>query len=154
MKKSEFLNICKECNALCCKLGGTNLTKEEVDKILKAGYKNNFKEITPGIFELVSNNDGVCPYLNEDNSCEIQEVKPIICSCWPVFPEFVNGKVKPILVNCKLKRIMSKEDIDKCKKEALQVSKKVAEITADESLIPKDQLEIINKRVEEIEEEE
>lgn len=153
MKKDNFLDVCKKCNALCCKLGGTNLTKEEVDKILNAGFENHFFEIVPGIYELKSHDNGVCPYLDKDNSCKIQDVKPLICTCWPIFPEFENNKVKLVLVNCPLAKHHSKEDLEKCNKEGLLVPQEVARITADESLIPSEQLKIINEICEKIESE-
>ena len=151
MKKSEYLDICKKCKASCCKLGGTNLTKEEVDRVLVKGFENNFIEIKPGIYELKSNEDGVCPYLQEDFSCKIHDVKPLICTCWPIFPEFDKGKINHILINCPLVKKMPKEDIEKCKKESLCVTMKIAEATSDESLIPPEQLKKILERYEAIE---
>ena len=151
MKKSEFLNICQECKATCCKLGGTNLTKEEVDRVLKKGFENHFFEVKPGVFELKCKEDGVCPYLQEDYSCKIHEVKPLICTCWPIFPEYKDGKIKHELINCPLTKTMKKEDIDKCKKESLCVRLDVAKVTSDESLIPPEQLKLILKRYDDIE---
>lgn len=152
MKKSEFLKICQKCNGLCCKLGGTNLTKEEVSKVIDAGFDNHFAEIVSGIYELKSKKDGVCPYLMEDLSCEIHEVKPLICSCWPFFPEFENGRVEQVLINCPLTKHLSTEELEICRKEAMDVTQKVAEISADDSLIPKEQHCLILQRYKQIEE--
>ena len=145
MKKSEYLHVCQKCQALCCKLGGTNLTKEEVDRILNKGFENHFIKIKEEIYELKSNNDGTCPYLNKDFSCKIQEVKPMICTCWPIFPEFEDGKINHVQINCPLTKNMKKEEIEKCKSESLCVPLEVAEASADESLISLKQLEVIKK---------
>jgi len=145
MKKDEYLSVCQKCNALCCKLGGTNLTKKEVDRVLAKGFKNHFVQITPEVYELKSKPDGVCPYLKEDLSCEIHEVKPIICTSWPVFPEFDNGKIDHILINCPLTRTLSKEEIEECKKESSMVNLKVSKITCDYASVPESQRKMIKE---------
>jgi Fe-S-cluster containining protein len=151
MKKSEYLDICQKCKASCCKLGGTNLTKEEANRILNKGFENNFIEVRPGIYELKADENGICPYLEEDHSCKIHDVKPLICTCWPVFPEFDNGKIDHVLINCPLAKKMKEEDIEKCRKESMRVNIKVAEASADESLITPQELKLIEERYNEIE---
>jgi Fe-S-cluster containining protein len=151
MKKSEYLDICQKCKASCCKLGGTNLTKEEVDRVLNKGFENNFVEVKPGIYELKADENGVCPYLEEDHSCKIHDVKPLICTCWPIFPEYDRGKINHELINCPLAKQMSEEEIEKCRKESLCVSLDIAKCSADESSTPIHQIELIKKRYEEIE---
>ena len=151
MKKTEYLDICRECKASCCKLGGTNLTKEEVDRVLKNGFENHFFEVKPGVYELKAGEDGVCPYLEEDFSCKIHSVKPLICTCWPIFPEYEEGKINHVLVNCPLAKKMKEEDIESCKKESFCVRLDVAECTADESLMTPGELKMILERYEEIE---
>jgi Fe-S-cluster containining protein len=154
MKKSEYLNVCQKCKASCCKLGGTNLTKKEVDRILDKGHKNHFIVVKEGVYELKSKKNGVCPYLKEDFSCKIHDVKPLICTCWPIFPEYdeKRKKINHELINCPLTKKMKKEEIFKCKKESLCVSLDVAQSAADETLTPIHQLAIIKKRYKDIEE--
>jgi Fe-S-cluster containining protein len=154
MKKSEYLDICRKCKGLCCKLGGTNLTKKEVDRVLNKGHDNHFIEVKSGIFELKSNDDGVCPYLMEDFSCKIHDVKPLICTCWPIFPEFDKGEINHVLINCPLTKKMKKDEIEKCREESLSVDIKIAESAADETLLPPQQIEVIKKRYEIIESDE
>ena len=146
MKKFEYLTVCQKCKALCCKLGGTNLTKEEVDKILSSGFENNFVLVKEGVYELKSKTDGSCPYLNLDFSCKIQEVKPLVCTCWPIFPEFENGKIEYVLINCPLVKNMDNKEIEKCIAESQKVESIIAESLADENLVSKEELAIICER--------
>jgi len=145
MKSDKFLKICKKCKAMCCKVGGPDFTEKEMNKVLKKGYKNYFFKVKPGIYELKSKK-GVCPYLKSDNSCEIQEVKPILCLCHPVFPNF-KGEKGYSLIECPLAKAMTKKQIQKCKKDADKVSKKLMKAALDwETIKNKKDKELILKR--------
>lgn len=73
-------------------------------------------------------------------------MKPLICRCYPVFPEYKGNKKTYIIVECPLVKIMSKEDIEKCRKEASKASKKLMEVSLDYSTIPKTEREKVEKR--------
>ncbi|MFH0712054.1 MAG: YkgJ family cysteine cluster protein [archaeon] len=126
MKANKFLEICKKCGALCCRVGGSTYTEEEKNRVLKAGYEDYFVEVETGFYETKCKN-GRCPYLKENNSCEIQEVKPIVCVSYPIFPNF-KGKEGYTLIECPLAKIMSKKEISKCKRDADKVSKKLMDV--------------------------
>lgn len=146
VKANKFLEVCQKCKAACCKMGGPNFTEKEMKKVLKAGYKDYFFKVKPGIYELKTKK-GVCPYLKKDNSCEIHKVKPILCLCHPVFPNFNKKKKGYVIIDCPIAKIMTKKEIEKCKKEADKVSKELLEAALDWGTIKnKKDRELIKKR--------
>ena len=145
MKADKFLRVCRKCKASCCRMGGPNFTEKEMKKVLKAGHKNYFFEVRNKIYELKSKK-GICPYLKKDNSCEIQKLKPLLCLSWPVFPSFRGKKGEYTLMECPLTKYLSKEDIDKCKKEASKISKQALEVALDYSTLPKSDVGLIKRR--------
>ncbi|MEM4182157.1 MAG: YkgJ family cysteine cluster protein [Candidatus Pacearchaeota archaeon] len=80
MKKDKVLEVCQKCNAACCKMGGPDFTKSEMQKVLKAEHQNFFIKINSNYYELKSKK-GVCPYLSKENSCLIHKEKPLMCKC-------------------------------------------------------------------------
>ena len=146
MKADKFLKTCQKCNAFCCKMGGPNFTETEMKRVLKVGYKNYFFEVRNKIFELKSKK-GRCPYLKKDNSCEIHKVKPLLCQCWPVFPNFNRKKGGYIIIKCPLAKIISKKEIEKCKKEAKKVSEKLLDVALDYSTVSKSDAKLLEKRL-------
>lgn len=145
VKAEQYLEICRKCKAECCKIGGPNFTEKEMKNVLKKGHKNYFFEVRDKIYELKSKKDR-CPYLKKDNSCEIQNVKPLLCLCWPVLPDFKNWKKTYILIECPLTKVLTKNEIEKCKKEASKISKKMMDIALDYSTIPKKEAEKLEKK--------
>jgi len=145
MKSNKFLEVCQKCKATCCKVGGPNFTQKEKDTVINEGYKDYFFKVRPGIYELRSKR-GKCPYLKKDNSCEIHKIKPILCVCHPVFPNF-KGKKGYSIIECPLAKVMSEKEINKCKKDADKVSKRLMEAALDWGTIKnKKDREIIEKR--------
>jgi Fe-S-cluster containining protein len=114
-------------------------------KVLKSGYKNYFFEVKDNIYELKSKR-GICPYLTKNNSCKIHKIKPILCLCWPVFPNFRKKKKEYILIECPMTKILSKREIEKCRKEASKISKKLLDVALDFSTISKSEAKLIQKR--------
>jgi Fe-S-cluster containining protein len=87
---------CTRCAALCCKLGGPALTKEDVEQIKDAGYHTKvFLESTNGngssalLFgEMKSREDGSCVFLDFDAEldcykCGIYDFRPLLCRLYP-----------------------------------------------------------------------
>jgi len=142
VKAAKFLQVCKECKAKCCKMGGPDFSEKEMRKVLKVGYKNYFIKVGKNHYELKSKR-GVCPYLKKDFSCEIHEVKPLMCLCWPVVVDIKKGKRKYFLVECPMTSLLTKKDIEKCKNEASKIPKDV--LTKDTKLSKFDQ-NLIRKR--------
>ena len=118
MKKSQLSgkDVCKKCKAKCCKLGGCDFTKNEMKRVLNAGYPNYFIKISDNQYEVKTRN-GACYYLNNDNLCSIQNLKTKMCWAWPVFMDFKKGKKVFYLVKCPLTPYLSKKDIGKMKKQ-------------------------------------
>jgi len=145
VKANKFLEICKKCEAKCCKMGGPNFTEKEMRSVLKEGYKNYFYKVRKGIYELKSKK-AICPYLKKDNSCKIHKIKPLLCLCWPVFPKFKGKNKSYIIIDCPMTKILSKKEIKNCKKEASKVSKELIEVAFDYSTVSGSTAKLIDKR--------
>jgi Fe-S-cluster containining protein len=87
---------CTRCAALCCKLGGPALTKEDVERIKNAGYSmKDFLEPTNGnessallSGDMKSREDGSCVFLDFDAEldcykCGIYDFRPFLCRLYP-----------------------------------------------------------------------
>lgn len=145
VKSDQFLEVCRRCGSKCCKMGGPTLTKKERDTILKAGHKDKFFPVAKGYYEIRCKK-GLCAYLRKDDSCSIQRVKPLLCRCWPIFPEHVGRRRHFIMYQCPLAKILTKEQIDNCKREAKQVSKRFLSVALDYSTIPASEAKILERR--------
>jgi len=146
MKTNTALEVCQKCKAACCKLGGGDFSKSEMQKVLKAGYPNFFSKINNNHYELKSKK-GVCPYLAKDNSCNIHKVRPLMCKCWPVYLKFKDNKKQFFLIKCPLTPIFSKQDIKLMKKQANRIPKDIITTSLSNSKLPKSDIELIEKRL-------
>lgn len=59
-----------------------------------------------------------CPYLQQNNTCKIHNVKPALCKIWPVVPRYINKKRSNIIIKCPLYPYLTQNDIKQAKKEA------------------------------------
>ncbi len=118
---NKFLNLCNECNAFCCRQRLPPISTNEKKRILDAGYENNFLHLKDDIYTIIPSNKGCCPYLKSDNSCKIQDVKPTFCRIWPIVPRIRNDKRAYLIIKCPIFCLLSKEDIEKSKKEAEKI---------------------------------
>ncbi len=125
MKKDNAKNICLKCGAKCCKFGGVLYTKEEKNKILKAGFKDYF--INYKGFFATRPNLGSCPYL-ENDLCSIHRVRPTFCRIWPIFPKISNGKKAYLLFQCPLSNYVGRKFIKEAIKLADKLPNKIFEI--------------------------
>jgi len=121
----SFLSICKRCHAFCCTIATPFLKTQERDKILQAGYADRFIKITNEIYQIRANNRKECPYLQNDYTCEIHEVKPKLCSVWPIIPRNINNITRTIVIKCPLFPLLSKEELQKAQEEACTISDSV-----------------------------
>lgn len=138
MKLENIKNVCVKCKAKCCYFGGPSLTKKEMDKILKAGFKGYF---TPchEYFD-VRTKKGKCPYL-KNCLCSIHKLRPVSCKIWPVFAKIVRGKRKYLLYNCPLTPCLNKSDILKMRKLAGKIPDRFYKISWEGNMPPS----ILNK---------
>jgi Fe-S-cluster containining protein len=96
IEQKGFRFKCTRCAALCCKLGGPALTKEDVERIKDAGYREtDFLETTNGnrssallSDDMKSGKDGSCVFLEFDNKldcykCRIYDFRPLLCRLYP-----------------------------------------------------------------------
>jgi len=145
VKAQKFLEVCKKCKATCCKMGGSDFSRKEMQKVIRAGFKNNFVKINNNHYELKSKK-GICPYLAKDNSCKIHKIKPLMCTCWPVCIDLINGKKRFYLAYCPMTKLLSKDEIKKCEKEARKMPNAMLEESFHISKLPKADLRLIRKR--------
>jgi len=145
MKLENIKHVCKKCRGSCCKLGGADFTKKEMQKVLKAGFKNYFLKVGNYGYELKSKN-GRCPYLSKNYSCSIHKVRPLMCRCWPVYAEYKNNKRKYIIIQCPLTPYLSKKQISEMKKQASKLSRKFIEWKDVHTNLPKKDFNLMIKR--------
>jgi Fe-S-cluster containining protein len=100
-------------------------TKQEKNDILNAGFKGNFIEIEKGIYTFKKQNTHACPYLTNEYSCGIQNVKPKLCKIWPVIPRYKKNKRTYILIKCPLFPSLSPQEIQQTKKEAATIPPRI-----------------------------
>jgi Fe-S-cluster containining protein len=88
---------CRRCATFCCKLGGPNLTKRDVQRIRKAGYsceefaapfKGGSDSLSTFISSLKCKEDGSCIFLKPDSEkgnyeCSIYDCRPALCRLYP-----------------------------------------------------------------------
>lgn len=139
------LEVCQKCKAVCCKMGGPEFTKTEMEKVLRAGYPDYFVKINEDHFEL-KGKKGICPYLAKGSSCSIHKQRPLMCKCWPVYVDYNDNKRQFILIECPLTLLLSKRDIETMKKQASLVPKELITTSFTSSKLPESDLKIIEKR--------
>lgn len=104
--KRNFRFKCKRCAIFCCKLGGPNLTGNDVQRIKDAGYTmNKFLEPTAKRkgnstlkmqSRLRKRDNGSCVFLRFNvklkiYECSIYDVRPILCRIYPFDFERINS---------------------------------------------------------------
>tara|TARA_B100000686_G_C16026545_1_gene588530 strand:- start:36 stop:449 length:414 start_codon:yes stop_codon:yes gene_type:complete len=91
---------CTGCGA-CCKRedGEVYITDQELDAIerfLKANGRSfpgtHLQREHDGLWSLPIPEGGSCPFLDAQNLCSIQEVKPWQCSAYPFWPEVMHSE--------------------------------------------------------------
>ncbi|MBI5077428.1 YkgJ family cysteine cluster protein [Candidatus Falkowbacteria bacterium] len=147
MKNDILLKICRQCKAACCRLGGSDVTKSEMNKILNNGQPNYFIKIGSNHYEMKSRK-GVCPYLTKDYSCSIHKVRPLMCRCWPVDAEIEDNK-KCFYINiCPITHLFSDADIIKLKKKLSKVPDAILTCSISNSILSKNDIKLIEERYE------
>jgi Fe-S-cluster containining protein len=111
MGKLDSLKICGECGGHCCSYGGTTATKEEVDKIVKAGFDNHFENISENAYITKWGKDGVCPY-QKNTACSIHKVRPLLCRTFPAMFILKNKKREFYKQECPLQKLMSEKEMN------------------------------------------
>ncbi|MBC8413451.1 YkgJ family cysteine cluster protein [bacterium] len=117
----DYAKICQKCGATCCKVGGTDFNEEEKKAVLNAGHEDYFVKIEEEHYELRTEN-GVCPYLINENSCEIYEHRPKLCRRWPVYTYIRNNIRETSLIMCPISSYLQEEDINSMKELADNIS--------------------------------
>ena len=145
MKFDIMLKTCQRCSAACCKMGGPDFSKSEMEKVLKAGYKNFFVKLNNNHYELKCKK-GICPYLKEDNSCLIHKVRPLMCKCLPLTINYKNNKKEIMVIECPLTPLLSKQGIQIMKRQINRIPKKMLYETFSHSKFSKSDLKLVQAR--------
>ncbi len=100
---------CKNCG-VCCRNQPPDINLKEQSRIEAKGFKNFLEDPNdPGNRSILRNKDGSCFFLNSENKCKINAVKPLICILEPfIITDFDYRKNRIILglnplaaINCK-----------------------------------------------------
>lgn len=116
-----------------------------MEKVLDAGHPDFFIEINPDQFELRSR-DAVCPYLAEDFSCTIHELRPPACRAWPVHASCEEGGREYLLMDCPIVDRLSDEELGEMMAQAGSIPEENIVNSFKRSRLPKEDIELIEKR--------
>ena len=122
---NDFLKICNNCNAFCCRQRLPPITNKEKEKILKMVNEDHFHKINDDIYTIKTLENGSCPYLTSNNTCQIHKVKPDLCKIWPIIPRIKNNQTEFIVIKCPIFPLLSEDDIQNAIKEAKEISSKI-----------------------------
>jgi Fe-S-cluster containining protein len=117
----DFLITCRQCGAWCCMQVLPPVTKKEKERIISAGFPDYFSKVSENVYTIQATNKGICPYLQSNNSCKIQTVKPQLCQVWPVIPRIENGQRGFLIIHCPIYPLLSSETLTHAKSEAAQI---------------------------------
>lgn len=104
------------------------------------------------ILRLKTKNNGKCIFLNDQNRCEIYDIRPNICRIYPFWAiKLINGKLKviehDINSKCKIIKSLKKKDIDNIlsKNEQTKIKKLFKDIINENSSYKKNIRKFIKK---------
>lgn len=98
---------CKRCAVFCCKLGGPTVTKQDIERIIKAGYQTidflvqykayKFRKKCNNEVQFKQNGDGSCIFLeyekrNNIHKCAIYDLRPEVCRMYPFEVEYTSSR--------------------------------------------------------------
>lgn len=145
MRNNTSLKICQKCGGLCCKtLGGPNVTKNEMQKVVNAGHPNFFIKHSNTHYEIKSKK-GTCLYLSKENLCSIHEVRPLVCRWWPVDYTYRDGKIELFLIECPLTKYVSEKYIQLMKRQITQLPEKTIHDFYSSTYLHKSEIKLIKK---------
>jgi len=84
---SHFTFKCQRCGIFCCKQGGPRLSRQDVDRLERSGYKTSeFLDVDNA--SLRNLKDGSCIFLSFDApshlyTCSIYDLRPTLCRLYP-----------------------------------------------------------------------
>lgn len=116
-----------------------------MEKVLDAGHPDFFIEINLDQFELRSR-DAVCPYLAEDFSCTIHDLRPPACRAWPVHTSCEGGGREFLLMDCPIVDRLSDEELGEMMAQAGSIPEKNIVNSFKRSRLSKEEIELIEKR--------
>jgi Fe-S-cluster containining protein len=97
---------CRQCATFCCKLGGPNLTKKDLDRIANTGYEareffipftGRSESSSTFLGSLRSKENGSCIFLRfnqekENYSCAVYDSRPALCRLYPFDFQKINSE--------------------------------------------------------------
>ena len=111
----KFFEVKIECNkcGYCCIGTEMELLPEDIERILKLGYKLQEFAKFDGIYWRLKTKNGYCIFFNKkDNTCTIYEYRPIGCRLYPLQ---WNGFDVEIDKRCPMWFTIPKSEIDRLK---------------------------------------
>jgi|FLOH01.1.fsa_nt_gi Fe-S-cluster containining protein len=133
MDKLSLLKFCMPCNSKCCKtgklIGSPIISIEEAKKLNKEEKKRLEKVISPTNQEYYiireQKNSNRCSFLSKDNTCTIQEKKPMDCLCYPIKAIYESANINFIIdTDCPAHQQLSEKFVIHSKKVALKSLKR------------------------------
>ncbi|MFH1211760.1 MAG: hypothetical protein V1659_02405 [Candidatus Woesearchaeota archaeon] len=133
MNELSLLKFCIPCNSKCCKAGkliGTPILSADEAKKMPYPEKTHLQEVISPVGEKYfvikeRKKSNKCFFLNDDNTCRIQNNKPLDCLCYPIKAVYSDDKIWYILDSeCPACTSLSKDFIKNAKKIALKSIKR------------------------------
>lgn len=125
----SLIEYCIPCRSGCCKvgslIGSPILSRDEMLKIREVSPVPIKEVSTPSgkTYYVLEEQQGSnrCFFLNENNGCDIQHIKPLDCLCYPIKAVWLDNKIGFIIdPDCPAAKHLSPEFIDEAKGIALK----------------------------------
>lgn len=116
--KLSLLDICKKCGSRCCKEPGPPVVfPEEVERIREfcqsKGLGDHIEKVEGEEFYTIPRRGKPCPYLDSEDRCSIQDVKPLDCRVYPI--GLTDSLRTGISTTCPAKNLLTSEYTGKAK---------------------------------------
>ncbi|MDD5254072.1 MAG: hypothetical protein PHG05_03120 [Candidatus Nanoarchaeia archaeon] len=127
--KVSLIDYCIPCKARCCKtgklIGSPILSNKEAGRI----GKNNLKKVKfpKGEYWVIKEQQSTnrCFFLNKQNKCKLQNLKPLDCLCYPIKAVYEKDLIRFITdSDCPASSFLNKEFIRESKKIAIKSIKR------------------------------
>ena len=133
MNKLSLLKFCIPCHSKCCKTGkliGSPIISIEEQKDMLPQEKNHLQKIvspTGKIYFIIKEQEksNGCFFLNDNNTCKIQNKKPMDCLCYPIKAIHSDKEIEYIIdLDCPASPHLSNDFIKNAKTIALKSLKR------------------------------
>lgn len=117
VEDKEGFHVCADvCGAYCCS-GNVYLRDESIERLEGQGY-SGFSTVREGVQVMKTGENKDCVFLEDDNTCEIYDSRPLDCRLFPMGFEISDSTVNLVLVECPLSRRMGDDSLESLEEEA------------------------------------